>query len=152
MSFNLRDREAERRLSLEELVARASELKEHIEALETSINLYLNQYREAQLAFETLKALPETPVQGYMVLDRLSSVLIPVGILEGWCSSVLVNLGLGYYLKTSRDKAMEILTKRLQELEKVVNALQSQRKAVVEEYLGLQRLINRVLEMRKAQK
>lgn len=152
MSTTRPDKETKRSISLEELVARASELREHIDVLETSINVYLNQYKETQLASETLKSLPETPVQGYMVLDRLSSAMIPISVLEGWSNNVLVNLGLGYYFKTNKEKALEILARRLQDLEKVINTLQTQRKAVVEEYLGLQRLISQIIESRKESK
>jgi len=113
-------KETKRVVTLDELVARATELKEHINILETTINVHLNQYREVQLAFDTLKGLPEAPVQGYMILDRLSSVMLPVSVLEGWPSNVLVNLGLGYYLKTNRDKAVEILQKARELGEKVV--------------------------------
>jgi len=145
-------KETKRVVTLDELVARATELKEHINILETTINVHLNQYREVQLAFDTLKGLPEAPVQGYMILDRLSSVMLPVSVLEGWPSNVLVNLGLGYYLKTNRDKAVEILTRRLRELEKAINTLQSQRRVAVEEYLGLQRLISQIIESQKESK
>ncbi|MEM4933978.1 MAG: ATP-binding protein, partial [Desulfurococcaceae archaeon] len=75
-----------------------------------------------------------------------------VSVLEGWPSNVLVNLGLGYYLKTNRDKAVEILTRRLRELEKAINTLQSQRRVAVEEYLGLQRLISQIIESQKESK
>ncbi|MEM4751241.1 MAG: prefoldin domain-containing protein [Desulfurococcaceae archaeon] len=146
------DKETKRVVTLDELVARATELKEHINILETTINVHLNQYREVQLAFDTLKGLPEASVQGYMILDRLSSVMLPVSVLEGWPSNVLVNLGLGYYLKTNRDKAVEILTRRLRELEKAINTLQSQRRVAVEEYLGLQRLISQIIESQKESK
>ena len=147
-----KDRETRRVVSLEELVARATELREHIDVLESTLNTYVNQYREIQLAFETLKNLPENTLQGYMVLDRLSSAMIPVSVLGEWPKSILVNLGLGYYLKTNKDKALEILSRRLQELEKVINTLQSQRKAVVEEYLGLQRVISQVLASQRETK
>lgn len=152
MSSGQSDKGTKRVITLDELVARATELREHINVLETTINVHLNQYKEVQLAFDTLKDLPETPVQGYMILDRLSSVMVPVSVLESWPSSILVNLGLGYYLKTNRDKAVEILTRRLRELEKVINTLQSQRRVAVEEYLGLQRLISQIIESQKESK
>lgn len=144
------DKDTKKTVTLEELVARASELKEHIDALESTLNMYLNQYKEIQLSFETLKNLPESPVEGYMVLDRLSSVMIPVIVSENWASNIIVNLGLGYYIKTNKDKAVEILTKRLGEVEKVINSIQSQRKAAVEEYLGIQRIISQVVESQQA--
>lgn len=145
MSTPRQEKESKKTISLEELVARASELKERINALESTLNMYLNQYKEIQLSFETLKDLPEKPIQGYMVLDRLSSVMIPVVVDEKWVDNVIVSLGLGYYVKTNRDRAVEILTRRLGEIEKVITTVQSQRRVMVEEYLGLQRVISQFI-------
>jgi len=114
--------------------------------LDSAINTYLSQYRELQLSLETLKNLSETPGEGFIIIDRLSSIMIPAKILERWESNLLVNLGLGYYLKTNREKAIEILTKRIQVLEGEINQLQSRRRAMAEEYLGLQRILNQVIQ------
>jgi prefoldin alpha subunit len=138
--------EERRVITLEELVARVEELRESIEVLDSAINTYLSQYRELQLSLETLKNLGETPGEGYIIIDRLSSIMIPAKILEKWESNLLVNLGLGYYLKTNREKAIEILTKRIQVLEGEINQLQSRRRAMAEEYLGLQRILNQVIQ------
>jgi len=139
-------REERRVITLEELVARVEELRESIEVLDSAINTYLSQYRELQLSLETLKNLGETPGEGYIIIDRLSSIMIPAKILEKWESNLLVNLGLGYYLKTNREKAIEVLTKRIQVLEGEINQLQSRRRAMAEEYLGLQRILNQVIQ------
>ncbi|MEM0506434.1 MAG: prefoldin domain-containing protein, partial [Thermosphaera sp.] len=103
----------EKGFTVEELLARATELREYITVLSNTINNYVTQYRELQLASETLKNLPENGGEGYVVVDRLSSVLVPGIIKEGWSSSVLVNIGFGFYLKTSKDKAAEVLEKRI---------------------------------------
>lgn len=141
--------ETKRVVTLEELIARADELKESIEALDATINTYLSHYREIQLAQETLKNLGDAPSEGYIVLDRLSSVMIPARISENWYNNLLVNLGLGYYLKTTREVALEILRKRLEALEKAINALQARRRALAEEYIGIQRVIEQVVEAQR---
>jgi prefoldin alpha subunit len=146
MTLEKTPREERRVITLEELVARVEELRESIELLDSAINTYLSQYRELQLSLETLKNLGETPGEGYIIIDRLSSIMIPAKILEKWESNLLVNLGLGYYLKTNREKAIEILTKRIQVLEGEINQLQSRRRAMAEEYLGLQRILNQVIQ------
>jgi prefoldin alpha subunit len=146
MTLEKTPREERRVITLEELVARVEELRESIEVLDSAINTYLSQYRELQLSLETLKNLGETPGEGYIIIDRLSSIMIPAKILEKWESNLLVNLGLGYYLKTNREKAIEILTKRIQVLEGEINQLQSRRRAMAEEYLGLQRILNQVIQ------
>ncbi|MEM4717174.1 MAG: prefoldin subunit alpha [Desulfurococcaceae archaeon] len=131
---------------LDELLARVSELKEHIELVDSTLNTYLNHYRELQLSIETIKTLSDRQEEGYIIIDRLSSIMIPAIVKESWHSNLLVNLGLGYYVKTTRDKAIELLSRRQQEIEKAINNLQAQRKALAEEYLGLQRLVSQIME------
>jgi prefoldin alpha subunit len=112
--------------------------------------MYLDQYKELQLSMETLQNLPEISTTGFTVLDRLSSVYIPVKISEDWAKNVLVNLGLGYYMKTTREKAVEILSRRIRDLERVLRDLQTRHRALLEEYLALQRLISQIIETHRA--
>lgn len=142
------DKESRTVISIDELVARATELKDQIEAITATLNTYLSQYRELQLAHETLKNLPSSVPEGYVVIDRLSMVLIPSKIEKGWTSNVLVNLGLGYYIKTTREKAMEILQRKIQEVEKAINSIQAQQQRLVREYVAIQRIIGQALETR----
>jgi len=137
-------------ITLEELVGRATELRDQLNSLNTVLNMYLNQYREVQLSLETLRGLPETGTESFIVLDRLSSACIPVKINENWVNNVLVNLGLGYYMRTTRDKAVEIISRRARELERVLNNLQAQQRTLLEEYLALERLISQVIEAYRA--
>jgi|YelNatPaOPRAMG01_1025707.scaffolds.fasta_scaffold36192_5 prefoldin alpha subunit len=143
-------REQRRVVSLDELLTRVNELRERIEILDTTLNTYLSHYRELQLAVETIKNLSEKSVEGYVILDRLSSLMIPASISENWYNNILVNLGLGYYVKLNKDKAVEILTKRIQELEKTINSVQAQRRTLTEEYAGLQRVLSQVIESQQA--
>ncbi|MGB9816886.1 MAG: prefoldin subunit alpha [Desulfurococcaceae archaeon] len=143
-------REQRRVVSLDELLTRVNELRERIEILDTTLNTYLSHYRELQLAVETIKNLSEKSVEGYVILDRLSSLMIPANISENWYNNILVNLGLGYYVKLNKDKAVEILTKRIQELEKTINSVQAQRRTLTEEYAGLQRVLSQVIESQQA--
>lgn len=151
MSTQKQDKQVEKRVvTLDELVARASELEEHIKLLDSTLNTYLSHYREIQLSIETLKTLSERQEDGYIVVDRLSSVMIPAMIKNEWQNNLLVNLGLGYYVKTNKDKAIELLTRRQQELERVINTVQTQRKALAEEYIGIQRVISQIAEAARA--
>lgn len=138
-------------ISIDELVARASELKSQVEAVGSMLNTYLNQYRELQLAYETLKNLPDIISQGYIVLDRLSTVLVPTRIDEGWTSKVLLNLGLGYYIKTTRDKALEVLEKKIKEAEKVISNIQAHHQRLLREYIAIQRLLSQAIESQQTQ-
>lgn len=124
--------------SVEELLVRAEELKQYLNVLNATINNYVNQYRELQLAGETLKNLPESGGEGYTILDRLSMVLVPITIDPAWKAKVLVNLGLGYYLKSDRDKALAIVSKRIAELERLINELQARYRQYLQEYSAIQ--------------
>ncbi|MEM1639421.1 MAG: prefoldin subunit alpha [Desulfurococcaceae archaeon] len=146
MDTNTPIKEQKKVISLEELVARVNELRERIEILDSTLNTYLSHYKELQLAVETIKNLSNEPIEGYVVLDRLSSLMIPASISENWYNNILVNLGLGYYVKLNKDKAIEILTKRIQELEKTINSVQAQRRTLAEEYVGLQRILSQAIE------
>ncbi|MCC6034978.1 MAG: prefoldin subunit alpha [Desulfurococcaceae archaeon] len=144
------EKQEKRVITFEELVGRATELKEQLDSLSTVLNMYLDQYKELQLSMETLQNLPEISTTGFTVLDRLSSVYIPVKISEDWAKNVLVNLGLGYYMKTTREKAVEILSRRIRDLERVLRDLQTRHRALLEEYLALQRLISQIIETHRA--
>jgi len=144
------EKQEKRVITFEELVGRATELKEQLDSLSTVLNMYLDQYKELQLSMETLQNLPEISTTGFTVLDRLSSVYIPVKISEDWARNVLVNLGLGYYMKTTREKAVEILSRRIRDLERVLRDLQTRHRALLEEYLALQRLISQIIETHRA--
>ena len=143
-------KQRERVITLEELVVRAGELKDKIEALNTTLNIYLNQYQEIQLALNTLRELPEKHVDGYIVVDRLSSILVPASISETWRDNVLVNIGLNYYLKTSKEKAMEILSNRMSNVEKLINTIRTQQKTILDEYLRIQQILNQVIQAQQA--
>ncbi|MEM4433829.1 MAG: prefoldin domain-containing protein [Thermosphaera sp.] len=134
----------EKGFTVEELLARATELREYITVLSNTINNYVTQYRELQLASETLKNLPENGGEGYVVVDRLSSVLVPGIIKEGWSSSVLVNIGFGFYLKTSKDKAAEVLERRISGVNRVLEELQKRYKTALDEYSALQGILNQL--------
>lgn len=126
----------------EELLARAEEIKRYLDALANTLNTYLTQYRELQIASETLKNIPSGGGETLVVVDRLSTALVPTRIAEDWDSRVLVNLGLGYYLKTSRDKALEIISRRISELERVVNELRARYEQLSREYNELREKIS----------
>jgi len=134
----------ERVVSLEELVARAEELKEYAGAIQSALNTYLTQYTELQLVIETLKSLPQGSPQIYVLLNRLGSAMIPAQVSEGWESNIIVNLGLNYYARATREQGVSILEKRLQAVKKIIDRLQRDYKSVVEEYSYIQQILAQV--------
>jgi prefoldin alpha subunit len=131
------------RIQLEEILVRFNELREYANILASTINTYLTQQRELQLALETLKNLPEDGGEGYIILDRLSSAMIPAVINKEWSKGILVHLGLGYYLKADKAKALEIISKRSSNIERVLGELQKRYSVVLEELNRLQQLLSR---------
>ncbi|NAZ26840.1 MAG: ATP-binding protein [Thermogladius sp.] len=134
----------ERVVSLEELVARAEELKEYAGAIQSALNTYLTQYTELQLVIETLKSLPQGSPQIYVLLNRLGSAMIPAQVSEGWETNIIVNLGLNYYARATREQGVSILEKRLQAVKKIIDRLQRDYKSVVEEYSYIQQILAQV--------
>jgi prefoldin alpha subunit len=134
----------ERVVSLEELVARAEELKEYAGAIQSALNTYLTQYTELQIVIETLKSLPQGSPQIYVLLNRLGSAMIPAQVSEGWESNIIVNLGLNYYARATREQGVSILEKRLQAVKKIIDRLQRDYKSVVEEYSYIQQILAQV--------
>ncbi|MEM4847904.1 MAG: ATP-binding protein, partial [Thermosphaera sp.] len=59
-------------------------------------------------------------------------------------SSVLVNIGFGFYLKTSKDKAAEVLEKRISGVNRVLEELQKRYKTALDEYSALQGILNQL--------
>jgi len=147
-------RTEERVVSLEELVARAEELKEYAGAIQSALNTYLTQYTELQLVIETLKSLPQGSPQIYVLLNRLGSAMIPAQVSEGWENNIVVNLGLNYYAKATREQGISILEKRLQAVKRIIDRLQKDYQSVVEEYSYIQQILAQVyaqLQYRQAE-
>lgn len=144
-----RDKDSKTKISIEDLIVRANELKSHIDILSDALNTYINRYREFQLTMETLKNMPRNGGKGYIVLDRLSTALIPVTIDGEWANSILVNLGLGYYLKTNRDRAIELINKKISETEKIMNDIQAKYRVLLEEYTNIQRTLSGIYEKQR---
>ncbi|MGC9181095.1 ATP-binding protein [Thermogladius sp.] len=133
-----------RAVTLEELVARAEELKEYAGALQSALNTYLTQYAELQLVLDTLRNLPQGETQIYVLLNRLGSAMVPAVVKDGWDRNVIVNLGLNYYAKASREQGVSLLEKRLQAVKRIVDKLQRDYKSVVEEYSYIQQILSQV--------
>ena len=147
-------RTEERVVSLEELVARAEELKEYAGAIQSALNTYLTQYTELQLVIETLKSLPQGSPQIYVLLNRLGSAMVPAQVSEGWENNIVVNLGLNYYAKATREQGISILEKRLQAVKRIIDRLQRDYQSVVEEYSYIQQILAQVyvqLQSRQAE-
>ncbi len=137
-------REEARKVSLNELVLRYNQLKEYINILGSQIDTYTRHLSELQLVLDTLKNIPEKGSSALVTLDRLNTLFLPVNIVEEWSSKVVINIGRNYYMKTTRDKAVEIINKRLNNIRRILNDLQKQYQLALNEYNALQQLLSSI--------
>ncbi|MEZ0394275.1 MAG: prefoldin domain-containing protein [Desulfurococcaceae archaeon] len=133
-----------RTISLEDLLIRAEELRTYIAALQGQIDALSQNYGELQIAIETLNSLPPNGREGFAVLNRLNSAFIPIKVDPLWEGNIIVNVGLSYYVKTTKEKAVEILTKRLEATRRVLEKLQRDYSQALNEYNALQNLLVQV--------
>jgi len=134
-------REEARVVSLNELIARANQLRDYITILGSQIETYRTHISELQIVLNTLNNLPAEGSSALMVLDRLNTAFIPVNIGGGWSSSVIINIGRNYYIKTDKARAVEIIEKRLDNLGKILNNLNQQYQALLNEYNYIQQIL-----------
>jgi len=134
-------RRVEQEVSIDEILLRASQLREYLSILQDQINSVSAQISELQMVLDTLDAIPQTDSQVLITLDRLTTVLIPATIPNTWHNELLVNIGKNYYVKTTRDKAREIVDKRLATLRRVLSELTRRYQVALAEYTTLQRVL-----------
>jgi prefoldin alpha subunit len=131
-------------VSIDELLARAEQLKQYISSVESQLTQLTSQLTELQLAASTLENIPDDGGDALVVVDRLSTVFIPASIPTGWQDNVIVNIGLNYYLKVDREKAKEVISKRINSTRRVLDALRKQYESLTTEYNALQQILAQI--------
>lgn len=131
----------EQEVSVDEILLRASQLREYLSVLQDQVNSVSAQISELQIVLDTLDSIPQTDSQVLVTLDRLTTVLIPATIPSTWHNELLVNIGKNYYIKTTRDKAREIVDKRLATLRRMLSELTRRYQVALTEYTALQRVL-----------
>jgi len=131
----------EQEVSVDEILLRASQLREYLSVLQDQVNSVSAQISELQIVLDTLDSIPQTDSQVLVTLDRLTTVLIPATIPSTWHNELLVNIGKNYYIKTTRDKAREIVDKRLATLRRMLGELTRRYQVALTEYTALQRVL-----------
>lgn len=145
-------KEERRTISLQELIVRANQLRDSLILLESQLNNYNVQLNELKLVRETLSSISDG-LRCYMLLDRLNAVFLPVMVEPDWSNNVVVNIGRNIYLKTSRDKALEVINERINGLNNILRDLSNQYKALLEEYSFINQVLASIyaqLERREA--
>jgi len=133
-------KEEKRVVTLQELLVRANQLRDSLILLESQLNNYNVQLNELKLIRETISNV-SNGLKCYLLLDRLTTLFLPVTIEPGWSENVVLNIGRNIYMKTTRDKALEIVNDRINNLNRIIMDLSRQYRALLEEY----NLINQIL-------
>ncbi len=128
-------------VTLSELLARADELRQYISILQQQMNTLSSQFAELQFSLTTIEGLPEEESEGLIVLDRLNTVFVPVKIPSDWKNKVLVNIGLNYYIKLDKNKAKEVIEKRISSLRMMLEQTRRQYEQALIEYNALQQIL-----------
>ena len=134
-------RESRQYISINELIIRANELREYINILQAQIGNYSTQLSELQLSLNTIENMPEEGGEALVTLDRLSTVYLPVTIKDNWKENIVVNIGLNYYIRSSKEKAKEIIRNRIGIVRKIIEGLRREYQAALTEYNALQQII-----------
>ncbi len=135
------ERESRQYISINELIIRANELREYINILQAQIGNYSTQLSELQLSLNTIENMPEEGGEALVTLDRLSTVYLPVTIKDNWKENIVVNIGLNYYIRSSKEKAEEIIRNRIGIVRKIIEGLRREYQAALTEYNALQQII-----------
>jgi prefoldin alpha subunit len=136
--------EGKRVVTVEELLARASELKEYMDLLQSQMQLYTSQLGELELVKNTLENLPLGSADTLIVLDRLNMVFIPAVLDEKWFENVFVNIGRNYYIRTNKDEAHRIVNDRIIVVRRILDNLRRQYQIVLSEYNVIQQILAKV--------
>lgn len=128
-------------VTLSELFARADELRQYISILQQQMNTLSSQFAELQFSLTTIEGLPEEESECLTVLDRLNTVFVPVKIPSDWKNKVLVNIGLNYYIKLDKNKAKEVIEKRISSLRMMLEQTRRRYEQALIEYNALQQIL-----------
>lgn len=134
-------REEKREITINELLIRASQLRDYLSLLSTQIENYTAQATELQLILNTIDSLPESEASVLMVLDRLNTVFIPAKIASNWSNELIVNIGRNYYIKTNKEKARELVSKRLDLVRRILDDLRRRYQTALNEYNAIQQVL-----------
>ncbi|MET1160599.1 MAG: prefoldin domain-containing protein [Thermoprotei archaeon] len=133
--------EEKRVITVGELITRANQLRDYIASLSSYLETLALQINELETARSALNAMPSQDFASLLSIDKLNAILIQALIPRDWHTQVLVNIGRNYYLKTSREKAIDIINKRLSNLRRIANEVQRQYQLALNEYNAIQQIL-----------
>ncbi|MCQ4344738.1 MAG: prefoldin subunit alpha [Sulfolobaceae archaeon] len=119
-------------VSVEDLLAQASALKNNIDYLQRLANDVADALASIASAKEAINALKNVSGDTLIAADKRGNLMLKLGSIDS--SKVLVHLGLNYYAEVTSEKAEDILTKREQELKAALERINNELAKNVQAY------------------
>ena len=137
-------------ISLDALMAELAEAKKYIEALESQINQLNSELAEIISSRELISEFNTRDVKEIIApADRRGHVMIKVA--PAIRNKVITHIGLEYYVELPLDKAIEVLSKKENDVKKAIESLQGELNNAVRYYRQLQAIINTAIAQARRQ-
>lgn len=131
-------------VSVEDLLAQASALKNNIDYLQRLANDVADALASLASAKEAINALKNMSGDTLIAADKRGNLMLKLGSIDS--SKVLVHLGLNYYAEVTSEKAEDILTKREQELKAALERINNELAKNVQAYNEITSILQSIEE------
>lgn len=131
-------------VSVEDLLAQASALKNNIDYLQRLANDVADALASIASAKEAINALKNMSGDTLIAADKRGNLMLKLGSIDS--SKVLVHLGLNYYAEVTSEKAEDILTKREQELKAALERINDELAKNVQAYNEITSILQSIEE------
>ncbi|MDT7905288.1 MAG: prefoldin subunit alpha [Sulfolobales archaeon] len=131
-------------VSVEDLLAQASALKNNIDYLQRLANDVADALASIASAKEAINALKNMSGDTLIAADKRGNLMLKLGSIDS--SKVLVHLGLNYYAEVTSEKAEDILTKREQELKAALERINNELAKNVQAYNEITSILQSIEE------
>ena len=131
-------------VSVEDLLAQASVLRNNIDYLQRLANDVADALASIASAKEAINALKNMSGDTLIAADKRGNLMLKLGSIDS--SKVLVHLGLNYYAEVTSEKAEDILTKREQELKAALERINNELAKNVQAYNEITSILQSIEE------
>jgi len=131
-------------ISVEDLLAQASALRNNIDYLQRLANDVADALASIASAKEAINALKNMSGDTLIAADKRGNLMLKLGLIDS--SKVLVHLGLNYYAEVTSEKAEDILTKREQELKAALERINNELAKNVQAYNEITSILQSIEE------
>lgn len=131
-------------ISVEDLLAQASALRNNIDYLQRLANDVADALASIASAKEAINALKNMSGDTLIAADKRGNLMLKLGSIDS--SKVLVHLGLNYYAEVTSEKAEDILTKREQELKAALERINNELAKNVQAYNEITSILQSIEE------